>query len=126
MLLEESGRMDPARVADIVRQVASALDAAHAEGLVHRDVKPGNILLAKNRDRVYLADFGLTKRTASDDSLTGAGEFLGTFSYAAPEQLGNDPVDGQADQYAPAAFCTSASPATRPSPATSRPSSPPT
>ena len=100
MLLEESGRMDPARVADIVRQVASALDAAHAEGLVHRDVKPGNILLAKNRDRVYLADFGLTKRTASDDSLTGAGEFLGTFSYAAPEQLGNDPVDGQADQCA--------------------------
>jgi len=99
-VIEEDGPLTPTRAVEVLMEIAGALDAAHEAGLVHRDVKPRNILIRARDERCFLADFGLTKRTASSDSLTGAGEFLGTFAYAAPEQLGGQAVDGRADIYA--------------------------
>jgi YVTN family beta-propeller protein len=101
-LLAAEGAFDPARAAGVVAQVASALDAAHERGLVHRDVKPANILVAARGggEHTYLTDFGLTKRTASDSGLTAAGEWVGTLDYVAPEQLRGEQVDGRADVYA--------------------------
>jgi YVTN family beta-propeller protein len=101
-LLAAEGALDPARAAGVVAQVASALDAAHERGLVHRDVKPANILVAARGggEHTYLTDFGLTKRTASDSGLTAAGEWVGTLDYVAPEQVRGEAVDGRADVYA--------------------------
>ena len=89
------------RVQRIITAVASALDAAHDGGLVHRDVKPANILLSGKDDHehVYLTDFGLTKRLGSQGSLTRTGAWVGTPDYVAPEQIKAGPVDGRADIY---------------------------
>jgi DNA-binding beta-propeller fold protein YncE len=103
VLLAREGRLEPGRALAIAGQVAGALDAAHTLGLVHRDVKPGNILLAAGGtaggEHAYLADFGLTKRADSASQLTVAGQVLGTVDYVAPEQIEGERVDGRADQY---------------------------
>ncbi|TDH57767.1 serine/threonine protein kinase [Mycobacterium eburneum] len=89
--------MDPTRAVGYLEQVASALDAAHAVGLVHRDVKPSNILIAA-RDFVYLIDFGIA-RAADETGLTSAGSTIGTFAYMAPERFDTGHADARSDIY---------------------------
>ncbi|HEY1518415.1 MAG TPA: serine/threonine-protein kinase [Solirubrobacteraceae bacterium] len=100
-LLASEPKLEPARAASIVDQVAHALDAAHAHGLVHRDVKPANILLATTgaREHVYLTDFGVSRRIAGTSALTGTGAFIGTIDYVAPEQARGEDVDARSDVY---------------------------
>jgi serine/threonine protein kinase len=101
-LLQGQGRLEPPRAAYIVSQVAAALDAAHAYGLVHRDVKPANVLIASvgGREHAYLTDFGLTKHTTSLGGLTKTGAVVGTIDYVAPEQIQGDALDARTDVYA--------------------------
>ena len=103
LILQREGPLPPDRAAAFISPVASALDAAHGAGLVHRDVKPANILVDARPgrpDHVYLSDFGVVKGASSSVSLTAAGQFLGTPNYSAPEQIQGLAVDGRADQYA--------------------------
>ena len=103
-LLNRMGPLPSARATGIVAQVASALDAAHASGLVHRDVKPANMLLDGvagdgSDDHVYLSDFGISKTSQATTNLTLTGQVLGTLNYLAPEQIEGRGVDGRADAY---------------------------
>jgi predicted Ser/Thr protein kinase len=97
-LLAAEGRMPVRRALRIVGQIGGALDAAHARGLVHRDVKPANILVADD-DRAYLSDFGVAKERASNGT-TRTGSFIGTIDYCAPEQIEGRAVDARTDVYA--------------------------
>src|SRR3954462_6601902 len=97
-LLRQEGRLDPARAASIVAQVADALDAAHAAGLVHRDVKPANVLIGG--EHAYLSDFGITRVQSSDTRITDSGNWIGTVDFMAPEHLRGEPTDARADVYA--------------------------
>jgi serine/threonine-protein kinase len=98
--------MPPDEVVRIVTAIGDALDYAHQRGLLHRDVKPANILIANagaQNERIMLADFGIARRTSETSNLTGTNMTVGTVAYAAPEQLTGGDVDGRADQYALAA-----------------------
>jgi YVTN family beta-propeller protein len=99
-LLRRQGALAPERALALAGQVAGALDAAHARGLVHRDVKPSNVLVDDpgGRDHCYLADFGLTQ--SASDRGPADGSLMGTLDYVAPEQIRGDEIDGRADQYA--------------------------
>ena len=100
-LLRREGRLEPESAVALVEQVADALDEAHRAGLVHRDVKPGNILVrpAEEGDHAYICDFGLARHVSSVSSLTSDRGFVGTIDYVPPEQIEGGQLDGRADVY---------------------------
>src|SRR5512132_1070759 len=97
-LLRARGALPPVETLWIAEQIGGALDCAHQASLVHRDVKPANILVAEPSEQAYLCDFGLAKRTSST-GMTQTGSFLGTVEYCSPEQVQGQPLDGRADVY---------------------------
>jgi serine/threonine-protein kinase len=97
-VLDEETKLTPERALPLLEQLANALDAAHSHGLIHRDVKPANALL--EGDRLYLTDFGLTRRVDSTKPLTATGRAVGTAAYLAPEQIRGEPLDRRVDVYA--------------------------
>jgi serine/threonine protein kinase len=101
-LLQELGALEPDRAVDLLVQFASALDAAHAKGLVHRDVKPANMLVTvrDGQEHGYLTDFGIAKRSDNIGALTATGAVVGTVHYMAPEQVTGDHMDARTDVYA--------------------------
>ena len=100
-LIERDGPMEPGRAVRLLEGIADALDTAHEHDLVHRDVKPGNILVSRGSrgEHAYLADFGLVKQTGAGAPMTESGQFVGTVGFVAPEQIEGKPIDGRADVY---------------------------
>jgi serine/threonine protein kinase len=102
-ILKARGRLSPDQAVLLLGQAGRGLDAAHRQRLVHRDVKPGNILVERGEDQdpdhVYLSDFGITKRALTHTGLTSTGQFVGTVDYIAPEQIAGGHVDARADIY---------------------------
>src|SRR4051812_29088231 len=96
--IKRDGRLAPSRAARVISQVAAGLDAAHAAGLVHRDVKPANVLLSG--EHAYLADFGLSRLQTSGERFTESGAWVGTVDYMSPEHLSGEPCDARSDVYA--------------------------
>ena len=99
VVIAQQGPLAAARAANVVSQVAAALDAAHERGLVHRDIKPANVLLDA-KDHAYLTDFGIAKQSVERKGMTQTGQLVGTVDYMAPEQINGGAVDARTDQYA--------------------------
>ena len=97
-LIQGDGGLEPARAARTAAQIAAALEVAHGKGLVHRDVKPSNVILT-SEDHVYITDFGLVKRSGTAAGLTGVDQMLGTVDYVAPEQIEGSEPDARGDVY---------------------------
>jgi serine/threonine protein kinase len=97
-LVQSHGPLEPGRAARTAAQIAAALEVAHEQGLVHRDVKPSNVILT-SEDHVYLTDFGLAKRAETAPGLTGVDQMLGTVDYVAPEQIEGSEPDARGDIY---------------------------
>ena len=114
-----SRELDPGRTLRILTPIAEALDVAHAAGLIHRDIKPQNILVG-SMDQAFLADFGLTK-ASGEKSLTRTGQFVGTFDYISPEQIKGERATKRSDVYALAAVLYESCPVSCPSQRTPRP-----
>jgi Protein kinase domain len=100
--IAREGRLEPALATALIAQVGNGLDAIHAAGLVHRDVKPANVLLsgAEQAEHAYITDFGVARNVATESGLTQTGRFVGTLDYVAPEQISGGAVDARADVYA--------------------------
>jgi hypothetical protein len=100
--LAREGRLSPALAVELIAQIGNGLDAIHAAGLIHRDVKPANVLLSgeEGAEHAYITDFGVARNVATESGLTQTGRFVGTLDYVAPEQISGDPVDARADVYA--------------------------
>src|SRR5690242_11209003 len=100
--IAREGRLAPAEAAALIAQVGNGLDAIHAAGLVHRDVKPANVLLSgePGSEHAYITDFGVARNIATESGLTQTGRFVGTLDYVAPEQISGKPIDARADVYA--------------------------
>ncbi len=100
--LAREGRLEPAAAVELIAQVGAGLDAIHAAGLVHRDVKPANVLLSGDAgaEHAYITDFGVARNVATESGLTQTGRFVGTLDYVAPEQISGGEVDARADVYA--------------------------
>ena len=102
-LLRRSGPLAPSAAMPVARSVADALDYAHARGVLHRDVKPGNILLDRQTGTALLADFGIARELGGRSDLTATGMTIGTVDFASPEQLSGQPLTGASDVYSLAA-----------------------
>ncbi|MGN6814497.1 MAG: serine/threonine-protein kinase [Solirubrobacterales bacterium] len=100
--IARDGRLAPAEAVALITQVGNGLDAIHAAGLVHRDVKPANVLLSgePSSEHAYITDFGVARNVATESGLTQTGRFVGTLDYVAPEQISGKPIDARVDVYA--------------------------
>lgn len=100
--IAREGRLEPAQAVDLIAQVGNGLDAIHAAGLVHRDVKPANVLLGgeEGAEHAYITDFGVARNVATQSGLTQTGRFVGTLDYVAPEQISGGEIDARVDVYA--------------------------